>query len=222
MGEVGATLAMTGGSDPSVDLPLPGVIVARSAVPTRWTVPDKATKRRHFEEVHVSNPYTAPDYSGGSGAHPDETAPNATLGQRFFGALIDGFVILVGVIPGVILGMLVVGMDDEQLAQAVGQLGGAVGALFVSIGQWYFIATQGQSAGKMAMGTRIVRMDGSPVDFVTGVVMRSWVIGFATGIANLFCMGWLVSIVDAVMIFGPETRCGHDLIAGTKVIQVGY
>ena len=41
--------------------------------------------------------------------------------------------------------------------------------------QWYLISTTGQSLAKRWMGIKIVRIDGTPVNFVNGVILRSWV-----------------------------------------------
>ena len=88
--------------------------------------------------------------------------------------------------------------------------------------QWYLVATTGQSLAKRWMGIKIVRLDGSPVGFVHGVLLRSWVISMATNAISttpgLRTLGRLVHLVDALMIFGEERRCLHDHIAGTRVI----
>lgn len=88
-------------------------------------------------------------------------------------------------------------------------------ALPLAIYQWYLISKTGQTLGKRWTGIKVVKLDGSPVDFVSGVVMRNWIVA-AMGMVPY--AGSCVSLVDALMIFGDERRCLHDLIAGTKVI----
>jgi uncharacterized RDD family membrane protein YckC len=100
----------------------------------------------------------------------------------------------------------------------VAALIGFAGMLGVAIWQWVSITNSGQSFGKRLVGIRIVRTDGSPVDFVRGVVLRMWVISFVTGVANQCCLGWLVFLADILPIFGQERRCLHDQIADTKVV----
>src|SRR5262249_52126407 len=99
--------------------------------------------------------------------------------------------------------------------------------------QWALIATRGQTLGKMMIKTRIVRMDGSSVGFVHGVVLRIWVITIPSWIlVGLMLTGMdprtllpasvaigLIGLLDALFIFGESRRCLHDLIAGTRVIQ---
>jgi uncharacterized RDD family membrane protein YckC len=65
------------------------------------------------------------------------------------------------------------------------------------------------------VGLRVVRLDGTPVDFVSGVVLREWVV---FGIGSVPFIGMLFRLADSVMIFGEDRRCLHDQIAGTKVI----
>jgi uncharacterized RDD family membrane protein YckC len=107
-------------------------------------------------------------------------------------------------------------MDDSKF------LGGVV--LIMSIWalglvgyQWYLTATRGQTLGKKWLGIRIVKVDGSPVDFISGVILRSWVTGVLGFIPYINCC---ISLVGYLMIFGEEKRCLHDHIAGTKVIVV--
>ena len=64
---------------------------------------------------------------------------------------------------------------------------------------------------------KIVKVDGAPVDFVSGVILRSWVVQVLSAIPMV---GGLVGLIDALMIFGDEQRCLHDHIAGTVVIDV--
>ena len=56
----------------------------------------------------------------------------------------------------------------------------------------YLITTSGQSIGKKLVKTRIIREDGSPVDFVSGVVLRAWIIGFVSMIPFV---GGIVALV---------------------------
>jgi uncharacterized RDD family membrane protein YckC len=83
----------------------------------------------------------------------------------------------------------------------------------------------GQTIGKKVMGIRVVRMDGSRVTFARFFFLRwlamaviSWIVS-AVGIAiHLRYLGNLVSLVDALMIFGAAHRCLHDYVADTQVV----
>jgi uncharacterized RDD family membrane protein YckC len=65
------------------------------------------------------------------------------------------------------------------------------------------------------MGIKIVKMDGSPCGFVSGVLLREIVL---SGAGFIPFIGKVIGLVDAVMIFGDQRRCLHDQLAGTKVV----
>lgn len=81
--------------------------------------------------------------------------------------------------------------------------------------QWYLVCTTGQTLGKRWAGVRIVKVDGSPLSFVSAVVLRSWVFALLGAIPGI---GPLLGLADVLAIFGSEHRCLHDQLAGTKVV----
>ena len=64
---------------------------------------------------------------------------------------------------------------------------------------------------------KIIKTTGEEVNFVSGVLMRTWVPAF---IGWIPVVGGLFGLLDALYIFGDEHQCIHDKIAGTKVISV--
>ena len=50
------------------------------------------------------------------------------------------------------------------------------------------------------MGSKIVRLDGSPVGFVHGVMLRGWVVG---ALSNIPVLGALVGLVGLVGLVNP-------------------
>ncbi|MCA9686222.1 MAG: RDD family protein [Myxococcales bacterium] len=166
-----------------------------------------------------ANPYGSPNPSAGYNPYAPpqaglEAAPWATpmlgsedilaeRGTRLGAQFVDGLLYGGAMIPMVIL------------AAAAEEAGMVIGLLFpfaLAIYQWYLITTTGQTLAKKWLGIRIVRLDGSPVDFVHGVLLRSWVMQAAASFIPL------VGLVDALLIFGDERRCLHDHLAGTKVV----
>lgn len=159
------------------------------------------------------NPYAPPSteaqYGHGFGADVHEDAILADRGTRLGARIVDNVLYVAAGVLGFLPGLLI----GEELAMA----GGAVVAMLVlAVYQWILIATTGQSLAKKWLGIRIVRLDGSELGFLYGVVLRSWVIEF---IGALFSP---VALVDALLIFGDERRCLHDHLAGTKVVVANF
>lgn len=78
------------------------------------------------------------------------------------------------------------------------------------------LALRGQSVGKLLIGLRIVRLDGSAPGFVHAFVLRSCA-PFLLEQVPLF--GLVFWVVDSCFAFRPDHRCLHDLIAGTVVVK---
>lgn len=164
------------------------------------------------------NPYAAPTADIGDASERRDTAVLAGRGTRFGAALLDGLLYAGSVLPGLIAAALTgafsgrsSGGDGSSAAALLPVTMIGVGFLGLAAFQVYLVATTGQSLGKRFTGIRIVRVDGSGVGFVDGIVLRSWLVG-------LLCVIPFLSLVDLLLIFRGDRRCGHDLIAGTKVI----
>jgi uncharacterized RDD family membrane protein YckC len=173
------------------------------------------------------NPYSPPaagtDYNAPEANYAEQVL--ADRGTRFGAALLDGLLAMACAIPG---GALVFFQAFNSASSRHGRssqpdLTGLIGGVVLmmaltlplAIYQWYLISKSGQTLGKRWTGIKVVKLDGSPVDFVSGVVMRNWIVA-AMGMVPY--VGACVGLVDPLMIFGDERRCLHDLIAGTKVI----
>ncbi len=118
---------------------------------------------------------------------------------RFAAYLIDS--VIVAIVLGIVAAVLipVIGVVSIVMVLALG--------LAYFIGMW---AVKGQTLGKMVMGVRIIKTDGTPVTFGTAVLRY---------------IGYLVSsiILDIgfLMIAWDSKKQGlHDKIAGTYVVKV--
>jgi uncharacterized RDD family membrane protein YckC len=120
------------------------------------------------------------------------------VGMRFLALLIDG--IIIGAVGGLLAFIL---------RNAPGFSGGLIGLLAIA----YFIvmeATQGATVGKMALGLRVVKMDGSPISWSESVIRNLLRI-----IDGLF--GYLVG---AILIWtSPLKQRLGDRVANTVVIR---
>lgn len=163
-----------------------------------------------LDESNPFAPATAASPVGGDlWAQPDDLHPlKADRWSRFGGALLDNG------LPSVLLLVLMggAGAVDPDL-EPLGALLGIVGYLGWSVTSWVLIVRRGQSLGKWLVGTRIVTEQGGPVDFVKGVVVRSWLFTMVNAFIGI------LSLVDVLFIFGDEVQCLHDRIAKTIVVD---
>jgi uncharacterized RDD family membrane protein YckC len=117
--------------------------------------------------------------------------PYADFGKRFIGLLIDAVVLIVA------------GFVFRRSPF------GAIGGFLY---HWLMIAfNDGRTLGKMAMGIRVARPDGSPVDL--GIAAARAAMAYVSGLA--FGLGYLWAAWD------PERRTWHDMVANTRVFDVG-
>ena len=143
----------------------------------------------------------------------------ASRGTRFAARLIDN------VIP---IGLVVLLVDAEAMFASPGLPGYGdfsmalreLSQMVVILGiftvlQWVLISFTGQSIGKKLLGIKIITDTNEEVGFVSGVVLREWVIGFLSGLPFV---GIIIAVADAIVIFGESQSCIHDMIASTKVV----
>lgn len=163
------------------------------------------------------NPYAPPveQDEWNTAAHADDHVL-ASRGRRFLGNIIDSLVYVVALFPAFFFIDETSGSDDFEAGAAI-----AMGVMItaVVVVQAVLIATSGQSIAKKLLGMRIVQLDGSPIGFVRGVLVRSWALAAITQIPII---GGIIALVDALYIFGAEQRCLHDVMAGSKVVMTEY
>lgn len=144
----------------------------------------------------------------------EDAAVIASLAQRLGGALIDGLLTSMVIVVPLLLGF--VNVDDVQSLRI--PPGWAV-ALFLFAAVYTVVPTAiwGQTAGKLAVGTRVVvDADGSLPGW-----RRSFVRWFVSeGLAQLPGIGVLVSLAVLVSLVVDRRRRGlHDKAAGTVVVR---
>lgn len=173
----------------------------------------------------MNNPFEAPEDRGGERFVPVD-AVLADPGTRLGAVLVDNIALFASMIPGFALAMLLISSlgitDDEESTLLVMFLALPCG-LGLTGYQWYLTSTEGTTVGKRLLGIRIVRDDGSPVDFFTGVILRGWVIGLLSALVGCVIplAGNLLGLVDALMVYSEHHKTLHDRIAGTRVIVAG-
>lgn len=93
----------------------------------------------------------------------------------------------------------------------------ALGMMVYSVLNGYFLATRGQSVGKIAMGTRIVDMNGQIPSLGKSLGLRNLVF---QALVQIPYLGKIIAIADCLFIFDKPKRCLHDYLAGTQVIDI--
>jgi uncharacterized RDD family membrane protein YckC len=81
--------------------------------------------------------------------------------------------------------------------------------------QGYPLIRDGQTWGKKALSIKIVDLSGRKPS-ISQLCVRYAIIMVAPAIPFL---GRLIGLVDVLLIFRSDKRCGHDLAAGTRVIR---
>ncbi|MGJ4729252.1 RDD family protein [Luteimonas sp. SDU101] len=142
----------------------------------------------------------------------------AGRGERLGAAIIDTILMLVILVP-----LMVVGGYWQTAMVAGGQVPLATTLLWAVIGfvvfvvvQWYPLEANGQTWGKRLLGIRIVDMDGAKPPIGRLIGLRYLPI---QAVGNVPVVGMVLALVDVLLIFRGDRRCGHDLIAGTQVVK---
>ncbi len=112
--------------------------------------------------------------------------------------------------------MVVLAVVSENSRGALRGIAGLLTMLWLLalLGVQLYLASSGQSIGKRMLRLRVVRTDGSPASLARIVFLRNGVIVLLGSLCGV------VSLVDALMIFGEERRCLHDQLADTIVVNV--
>jgi len=189
----------------------------------------------------TANPYSAPQASGVAAEPHRAQFVLASRWQRFGGAFIDGLVAwLLGGLPARLLAGVGVDPGDAPATLWFGVatpsplLQTLCGLVPLAI-QYALVGRRGQTIGKFALGTRIVRADGSTASWSDGVLLRTLPltvlhlaaasVQIAFGPTSFESIGASVLVgalvlVDDLVIFGDGYRCVHDYIANTWVVRI--
>ena len=190
-----------------------------------------AQKLKHMS----TNPYEAPrsgidqrvsDY--GIDYSSDQPEILASRLNRFAAMIIDSILIMVIAFPI----QIVIELALRPSLEASGTLGllllGAASSVVTYAVELllygYFLLDRGQSIGKMVLKIQIVDLNTNKlIPFMRVFVIRSaWAWPFVILTYLLPVIGGLlimaISIIDALAIFGPNKRCFHDYLAGSKVV----
>ena len=159
------------------------------------------------------NPYAPPQATLEEPA-PVESLPKAGPGRRFLARAGDNILVVL-VAVGIVVVATGLGYDLED--EILGNLGLALAFLIVFPVQAYLLARHGQSLMKKLLDLRIVRPDGTRADPLRIIFVREVL---PTLLAMIPYAGVFFSLADALAIFGSETRCLHDRMGDTIVVDL--
>ncbi len=126
----------------------------------------------------------------------------ASAGQRLGAFLIDLVISIIVGIAGFVIGSFIGG--EGQTMNTVFGIAYWIIVLFM-------VATRGQSPGKIAIGIKIVKMDGRPIGFGT-MLLREIIGKIVSAIILLLGYIWI--------LFDGKRPGWHDKIANTYVVKV--
>ena len=166
------------------------------------------------------NPYAPPSATIGDEAEPAATLTKASRGRRLLAKIVDSFVIVIAVITALLIATTVLGMErdpskgvqDPVFLAMILFTSGLVGPV-----QLYLLLRRGQTIGKKVFRMRIVRVDGGRPNPWRLIGMRSLVpivLGYVPVLKYLF------GLADPLFIFQSDSRCIHDHMAGTIVVDL--
>ncbi len=170
------------------------------------------------EEQH--NPYVAP-----SAAVVEQTAIDddrlAGRGERLAASIVDTILMLAIVMPAMYFGgyfseVMQAAQRGERISFLFQLAWGVGGFLVFVLVQGFPLATSAQTWGKRLLGIRIETMDARQPPLATLLLRRYLPMQL---VARIPLLGGLIAMVDSLMIFRADHRCGHDLIAGTRVVK---
>jgi uncharacterized RDD family membrane protein YckC len=164
------------------------------------------------------NPYRGPDAAVAEFSSGDELAGR---GARLGAAIIDGVILLAIVMPLMYMG------GYMQAAAAAAQAGqqvpfgtmlmwAVIGFVIFAVVQGFPLNATGQTWGKKALKIKIVDLAGNKPPLGRLLGLRYLPIQI---VSNVPMIGPVLALVDVLLIFRNDRRCGHDLIAGTRVVH---
>ena len=160
--------------------------------------------------------YDSPDSDYDDGDYEDEFL--ASRVSRFCAVFLDSFIIMFVTLPLMFFtggfDFILHGAPPPSLLYNL-EIGGAGVLLFMMV-HGHFLLARGQTLGKMALGIKIVTLDGNLPN--ANQLIKRYAVYMLPG--NVPVIGGFFSLVNVLFIFRQDQRCIHDLFADTKVVRV--
>ena len=162
----------------------------------------------------TDNPYAAPQSDV---ERPTSSGELASRWKRLVAVILDALIVGIITIPV----YMVLGVWSSMYQGTMG-IGGMILSGLFGIGVWVAInymplQKSGQTIGKKALGVQIVDVNTRQIIPAMDVILKRMLP--ITVVSNIPFLGGLIGLVDSLMIFRNDRRCGHDMIAGTVVVE---
>lgn len=161
-----------------------------------------------------------PGMAAGGHGQPAEPA------MRLLARVIDSILmVIIGFILAAAFGVgLVASGGDSDVSTGLVLLVGLVGTAIAIAYEVLMLASRGQTLGKMAVGIKVVRLDGQPLDIQSAakrhspsIVLR--LIGVIPLVGLLGSLGlFILAIANVVMVFSSKESV-YDKVGKTRVIS---
>jgi uncharacterized RDD family membrane protein YckC len=83
---------------------------------------------------------------------------------------------------------------------------------------WVFLAN-GQTLGMKLLGIQVVLVDDLPCERARFVIRRELPLHLWS-LITFWEIGTIITVIDVLMLFRSDKRMLHDMIAGTKVVDI--
>lgn len=155
-----------------------------------------------------------------AGAASGLAEPIMRIGAR----LIDYIVwIVISAIFGLVFGVGVALSSGDEVSFFAAFLAGLLATLAIVAYETVMVGTRGQTLGKMALGLKVVRVDGSPPDMKDGFmrILPYLVLGVLGALIPFlpFIINVIIVIVSLIFLFtDPNRQAVWDKVAKTLVV----
>ena len=141
----------------------------------------------------------------------------ASRWRRLFGAILDAIILYLMILPFMFgTGYLERAMENN-MTMAEPYYWSLAGFVIYCIVNGYTLHIRGQTLGKMMVATQIVSASGHQLLPLWKILLLRWLpVGILSSIPVI---GAVLGLLNVLMIFANDKRCGHDHIAGTIVID---
>lgn len=168
--------------------------------------------------MNEPNPYRAPESTI---VETRAITDLADRGVRLGAAIIDALILLVVLLPAMFFGgyfsaVMAAAQAGDTPSFGLIAMWGVIGLVLFVVVQGYPLSATGQTWGKKFLGIKIVDMDGNKPPFGKLLALRYLPV---QAVSLVPIVGNILPLINVLLILRSDYRCGHDLIAGTRVVK---